>query len=153
MTMPTTTQAVARPKIRQLVEGLGALVVLVCGLVGIPAVLAVTVGWPLPHHLPGGSQVAGALRTPIPGSFWPHLFASLAWLAWAYFAFSVATTAVAHLRGRNGNRRIPLGRHGVAAALVSAVISAAIVLSQLRAVPTARVSGAAPAVTAALRGV
>ena len=121
-----------------------------CGLVGIPAVLAVTVGWPLPHHLPGGSQVAGALRTPIPGSFWPHLFASLAWLAWAYFAFSVATTAVTHVRGRNGNRRIPLGRHSAAAALVSAVISAAIVLSQLRAVPTGRVSAAAPAVTAAL---
>ena len=142
--MPTTTQAVARPKIRQLVEGLGALAVLVCGLVGIPAVLAVTVGWPLPHHLPGGSQVAGALRTPIPGSFWPHLFASLAWLAWAYFAFSVATTAVTHVRGRNGNRRIPLGRHSAAAALVSAVISAAIVLGQLRAVPTGHVSAAAP---------
>ena len=148
--MPTTTQAVARPKIRQLVEGLGALAVLVCGLVGIPAVLAVTVGWPLPHHLPGGSQVAGALRTPIPGSFWPHLFASLAWLAWAYFAFSVATTAVTHVRGRNGSRRIALGRHGAAAALVSAVISAAIVLSQLRAVPTVRVSPGAPAVAAAL---
>ena len=148
--MPTTTQAVARPKIRQLVEGLGALTVLVCGLVGIPAVLAVTVGWPLPHHLPGSSQVAGALRTPIPGSFWPQLFASLAWLAWAYFAFSVATTAVTHVRGRNGNRRIPLGRHSAAAALVSAVISAALVLSQLRAVPTGRVSPAATAVAPAL---
>ena len=146
--MSSTTQAVARPKIRQLVEGLGALAVLVCGLVGIPAVLAVTVGWPLPHHLPGGSQVAGALRTPIPGSFWPHLFASLAWLAWAYFALSVATAAVAHVRGRNGFRRIPLGRHSAAAALVSAVISAAIVLSQLRAVPTGHVS--APAVAPAL---
>ena len=148
--MPTTTQAVARPKIRQLVEGLGALTVLVCGLVGIPAVLAVTVGWPLPHHLPGSSQVAGALRTPIPGSFWPQLFASLAWLAWAYFAFSVATTAVTHVRGRNGNRRIPLGRHSAAAALVSAVISAALVLSQLRAVPTGHVSPASTAVAPAL---
>ena len=148
--MPTTTQALTRPKIRQLVEGLGALVVLAGGLVGIPAVLAATVGWPLPHRLPGSGQVAGALRTPIPGSFWPHLFASLAWLAWAYFAFSVATTAVAHVRARNGNRRIPLGRHSAAAALVSAVISAAIVLGQLRAVPTGRVSAAAPAITAAL---
>ncbi len=104
-----------------------------CGLVGIPAVLAATVGWPLPHHLPGGGQVAGALRTPIPDSFWPHLFASLAWLAWAYFVFSVAATAVAHVRGPKGNRRIPLGRHSAAAALVSAVITAAVVLGQLRA--------------------
>ena len=67
MTMPTTTQAVARPTIRQLVEGLGALAVLVCGLVGIPAVLAVTVGWPLPHHLPGGGQVAGDAAHADPG--------------------------------------------------------------------------------------
>ncbi|MGP0030690.1 MAG: hypothetical protein ACLPVF_09325, partial [Acidimicrobiales bacterium] len=103
--MPTTTQVLARPTIRQLVEGLGALAVLAAGLVGIPDVLAVSVGWPLPHHPPGPTQVAGALRTPIPDSFWPQLFASLAWLAWAYFAFSVATTAVTHVRGRNGNRR------------------------------------------------
>ena len=80
MTMPTTNQAVARPKIRQLVEGLGALTVLVCGLVGIPAVLAVTVGWPLPHHLPGGSQVAGALRTPIPARSGPN--SSRRWRGW-----------------------------------------------------------------------
>jgi hypothetical protein len=141
--MSTTTQALARPTIRQLVEGLGALVVLAAGLVGIPAVLAVTVGWPLPHHLLGGGQVAGALRTSIPDSFWPHLFASLAWLAWAYLAFSVATTLVARL-GHGGGSRRRLETHRAAAALLSAVITAAVVLGQLRAAPSGRASAGAP---------
>ena len=126
--MSSTTQAVARPKIRQLVEGLGALVVLVCGLVGIPAVLAVTVGWPLPHHLPGGGQVAGALRTPIPGSFWPHVFASLAWLAWAYFVFSVATSLVLQIRGRRAGHR----SHLVGSSAMAALITAVLILGQRR---------------------
>ena len=142
--MSTTTQVRARPPIRQLVEGLGALGVLAAGLVGIPAVLAVSVGWPLPHHLPGATQVAGALRTPIPGSFWPHLFASLAWLAWAYFAFCVVATLVAHLGAGRGNRRARLGNHRATAALLSAVITAAVVLGQLRAAPPGRASAGGP---------
>ena len=97
------------------------------------------IGWPLPHHLPGGTQVAGALRTPIPDSFWPHLFASLAWLVWAYFALSVAATVVTHLRGpREPAHR--LGSHRATSALVSAVITAVVVLGQLRAVPAGRAS-------------
>ena len=57
--MPRSIQH-PRATVRPLIEGLGALVVLVCGLVGIPLVLATTVGWPLPHHLSGGGQVADA---------------------------------------------------------------------------------------------
>ena len=136
--MSTSTQTLTRPTVRQLVEGLGAFVVLAAGVVGIPVVLATVIGWPLPHHLPGGVQVAGALRTPIPDSFWPHLFASLAWLAWAYFALSVVATLVAHLRGASGNRRHRLGSHRATSALVSAVITAVVVLGQLRAAPAGR---------------
>jgi hypothetical protein len=143
MTMPTTTQAITRHPIRQLVEGLGALVVLVGSLVGIPVVLARIVGWPLPHHFPSAGQVEGTLRTAIPDSFWPHLFATLGWLAWAYFAFSVVTALVSYLRGAGANRRLRLGSHS-AAALVSAVISAVIVLGQFRAVSAERVTGAGP---------
>ena len=131
--MPTRTRPRSRPTFGQLAEGLGALVVLVAGLVGIPAVLATIVGWPLPHHVPTGSQVEGAFRAPIPDSFWPHFFASLGWLAWAYFVFSVAANVVAHLRGRRSNRRPRLGTSGAVAALITAVI----VLSQFRASSTA----------------
>jgi len=139
--MPTTNGATTRPTARQLAEGLGALAVLASGLVGIPAVLAATVGWPLPHHLPTGGQVTGALATPIPDSFWPHLFATLGWLAWAYLAFSIAVNLVAHLRGRGANRRPRLGRQSTVAALITAIV----VLGQLR-VPTARVVVVAPVV-------
>ncbi|MGD0880949.1 MAG: LysM peptidoglycan-binding domain-containing protein [Acidimicrobiales bacterium] len=131
--MPTRTRPRSRPTFGQLAEGLGALVVLAAGLVGIPAVLATIVGWPLPHHLPTGAQVEGAFRAPIPDSFWPHFFASLGWLAWVYFVFSVAANVVAHLRGRRSNRRPRLGTSGAVATLITAVI----VLSQFRASPTA----------------
>ena len=80
------------------------------------------------------SQIAQALRTPIPDSFWPHLFATLGWLAWAYFALSVATTLVTQLRGRRGNRRPRLGAPSAAAALITAVV----VLGQLRITPSPR---------------
>ncbi len=146
--MSTSTQTLTWPTVRQLVEGLGAFVVLAAGVVGIPVVLATVIGWPLPHHLPGGAQVAGAMRTPIPDSFWPHLFASLAWLVWAYFAVSVAATVVTHLRAGRGNRSHRLGSHRATSALVSAVITAVVVLGQLRAAPAGRTSvGASPAVT------
>ena len=62
---------------------------------GIPIVLASVVGWPLPHHVPSGSEAAHAFGASIPDSFWPRLFAILAWLAWAYFVFSVVISLVA----------------------------------------------------------
>ena len=130
--MSTSTQTLTRPTVRQLVEGLGAFVVLAAGVVGIPAVLATVIGWPLPHHLPGGAQVAGALRTPIPDSFWPHLFASLAWMVWAYFALCVAATVVTQLGAGRGNRSHRLGSHRATSVLVSTVITAVVVLGQLR---------------------
>ena len=117
-----------RPIGRQIAEGLGALAVLAAGLVGIPAVLAAFVGWPLPHQFPAGSLVTHALGTSIPDTFWPHLFAALAWLAWAYFTLSVVTTLVAQLRGHRRNRhprRIPSGA-------IAALVAAVMVLGQLR---------------------
>ena len=130
--MPTTPTS-TRPTARQIAGGLGALGVLAIGLVGIPAVLAAAVGWPLPHHLPGIGQVAGAFNKPIPDSFWPHLLATLAWAAWTYFAFSVAAGLVAHVRRRPFARR----RLGTQSALY-ALIAAVAVLGQLRLTPTAR---------------
>jgi LysM repeat protein len=121
---------------------LGALTVLVTGLAGIPAALVVTVGWPLPHHIPTARQVTDALRSSIPASFWPHLFATLGWLAWAYFALSVATAVADHLRGRQHSRHPRFAFQGAAAALVTAVM----VLGQLRAIPTLRSVAPAPVV-------
>jgi hypothetical protein len=147
MTMSTTTRLTAarptgRPTGRQITKGFGALTVLVTGLAGIPAVLTVTVGWPLPHHIPTARQVTDALRSAIPDSFWPHLFATLGWLAWAYFALSVVTAVADHLRGRQHSRHPRFAFHGAATALITAVM----VLGQLRATPTVRTVAHAPVV-------
>lgn len=107
---------------------MASLCVLVIGLVGIPIVLSTLVGWPLPHHVPSGAQAAHALGASIPDSFWPRLFATLAWLAWAYFVFSAVTSLVAQLRGHRPGHRSHLVGSGATAALIAAVL----VLGQLR---------------------
>ena len=117
-----------RPTGRQVAGGLGALCVLVIGLIGIPIVLASIVGWPLPHHVPSSTQAAHALGASIPDSFWPRLFATLAWLAWAYFVFSVVTGLVLQLRGRRPGHRSHLFGPSAMAALIAAVL----ILGQLR---------------------
>ena len=123
-----------RPTGRQVAGGFGALGVLIIGLVGIPIVLSTLVGWPLPHHVPSGTQAAHALGASIPDSFWPRLFATLAWLAWAYFVFSVATSLVLQLRGRRPGRR----SHLVGSSAMAALIAAVLILGQLRGAHTVR---------------
>ena len=131
-----------KPTRGQVAEGLGALAVLVAGLIGIPAVLAVTVGWPLPRRVPTGAQIGHALRTSIPDSFWPHLFATLGWLAWAYFTVSVVTNLISQLQGRRRHRRPRRGTQSAVAALITAVV----VLGQLRVTTTARPVAPVPSV-------
>lgn len=122
---------------RQVAGGFGALGVLVIGLVGIPIVLSTLVGWPLPHHVPSSTQTAHALGASIPDSFWPRLFAALAWLAWAYFVFSVGTNLVLQLRGRRPGHRSPL----VGSSAMAALIAAVLILGQLRGAHTVANSG------------
>ena len=140
-TLSVATRSAGRPTRRQIAEGLGAAAVLVAGLAGIPAALVAAVGWPLMHHVPTGNQIAEALRSSIPDSFWPHLFATLGWLAWAYFVLCLVTTMVAHLRGRQHTWHPRLGQ-AAAAGLVTAVM----VLGQLRGTPAGRTSAAVPVV-------
>jgi DNA-binding SARP family transcriptional activator len=131
-----------KPTRGQVAEGLGALAVLVAGLIGIPAVLAVTVGWPLPRRVPTAAQIGQALRASIPDSFWPHLFATLGWLAWAYFTVSVVTNLISQLQGRRRHRRPRRGTQSAVAALITAVV----VLGQLRVTTTARPVAPVPSV-------
>jgi len=126
-----------RPTSRQVAGGFGALGVLAIGLVGIPIVLSTLVGWPLPHHVPSGTQAAHALGASIPDSFWPRLFAALAWLAWAYFVFSVGTNLVLQLRGHRPGHR----SHLVGSSAMAALIAAVLILGQLRGAQTVANSG------------
>jgi cytoskeletal protein RodZ len=117
-----------RPTRRQVAGGIGALGVLIVGLLGIPIVLASFVGWPLPHHVPSGSEAVHALGASIPDSFWSRLFAILAWLAWGYFVVSVVISLVAQVRShRTGHRS-----HLVGSSVMAALVTAVLVLGQLR---------------------
>ena len=138
--MSTATRPAGRPTGRQIAEGLGAAAVLAAGLAGIPVALGVIVGWPIPHHVPSGGQIGHALRSPIPDSFWPHLFATLGWLAWIYFILCVATIVVVHLRGAQHTWHPRFGQ--AAAGLMTAVM----VLGQFRGTPAGRTSAPVPVV-------
>jgi nucleoid-associated protein YgaU/DNA-binding SARP family transcriptional activator len=111
----------------EVAEGLGALSVIAIGLIGIPLLLATIVGWPLPHHLPTITQLHSAAGSQIPDTFWPKALATVAWLAWGYFAFSLATATVDVLRfRRRGTWRRAAGRTSLAALVTAVIVLASI---------------------------
>lgn len=91
-----------------LAKGLGALMVLAGLIAGLPAALAVAVGWPLPHGLPRLSDISSALGgQSIDDAFLVKALAVLCWLAWGQFTACVVTEMVGWRQGR-GSRRVPL---------------------------------------------
>jgi DNA-binding SARP family transcriptional activator len=119
---------VSRPV--RVARGLAALTVLVVLVVGVPWALVTFIGWPLPHALPGWSQLhAGLTANAIPNRVLLDALACVCWLAWAVLATSVATEAAAAMRGR-GAPRLPLAgpAQPLAAHLVAAIALALLVL-------------------------
>jgi nucleoid-associated protein YgaU/DNA-binding SARP family transcriptional activator len=115
------------PTSRQLAEGLGALFVIVIGLVGIPLVLALVVGWPLPHHLPTTTQLHSAVGSQIPDDFWPKALATIAWIAWGYFVFSLVSGTIDVVRFRHrGTWRRAAGKSSMAALVAAVFVLASI---------------------------
>jgi LysM repeat protein len=76
-------------RLRQLVKGIGALVILIGLLVGAPVALAVFAGNPLPDHVPALSEIGDALTTRDDGQLFLRALAVVGWLGWATFALSV----------------------------------------------------------------
>ncbi|MDQ7905454.1 LysM domain-containing protein [Phytohabitans sp. ZYX-F-186] len=76
-------------RLRQVVKGLGALVILIGLLVGAPVALAVFAGNPLPDHVPALSEIGDALTTRDDGQLFLRALAVVGWLGWATFALSV----------------------------------------------------------------
>ena len=58
-------------------------------IVGVPAVLASAIGWPLPGSLQDLREVPAALSSPLAPSLVIDVLALVAWLAWAHFAVCV----------------------------------------------------------------
>ena len=133
-----------RPIRAEIAEGFGALFVIALGLLGIPLLLATIVGWPLPHHLPTAGQLHSAAGSQIPDAFWPKALATIAWLAWGYFVFSLVTATIDVIRFRSrGTWRRAAGRTSMAA-----LVSAVIILASIRGSTASQRITAMPAVTA-----
>lgn len=107
----------------EVARGLGALLLILALLAGIPAALLTLAGAPpLPSAIPGLSDIVEAVTRPDDGTL---LFAALVWagwLGWASFAISLTVEVPAALRGVRAPRLPALGpQQRLAAGLVAAV--------------------------------
>lgn len=115
-----------------------AAVALLALLAGVPAAIALSVGFPLPGALPALGDAAGVLSGPLSPSLIVDALALVAWAAWAHFAVCAAVELSAAVRASRTARvrpapRVPLGgvsqqlaRRLVEAALVTATVAASV---------------------------
>ena len=103
---------------------------------GVPSVLAVVVGWPLPDALPALDDVRSVLTSPLASSLIIDILALVAWGAWAHFVVCVLAELAAASRGwRSGQTneavRVPGGQwsQGLARRLVEAAFATAVATS------------------------
>ncbi len=118
-------------RIAHLAKGIGALVLLVALVAGIPWALWHYIGWPLPHHVPTAAQIGHALdRHGIPARALIDALAVVVWLTWAVLLASVAAEIPAALSGRRV-RRLPVAGvfQPLTGRLVAAVVVAALALA------------------------
>src|SRR4051794_5098096 len=88
---------------RDVAAFLGSLLTLLALLIGVPAVLALLAGWPLPHALPSIAEVRRALDNgwSPDGLFVLRVVALVVWWAWAEIALCVVVELGSALRGRH----------------------------------------------------
>ena len=85
-----------------LAKGLAALGLLTVLVAGIPWALWHFVGWPLPHHVPGASQIGRALNHQgIPDQALVDALAVVVWITWATLIASLVVEIPAALSGRH----------------------------------------------------
>jgi len=116
----------------RLIRGLAALVVLLVGLVAVPAFLVVFVGNPLPSDLGWDRLVAGLTR-PDDGSILIGLVAIVAWISWAVFAASVMVEVVAVASRQRVRLHVPglVASQRLVSGLVVSVVALVAVAPQL----------------------
>jgi len=124
---------------------LGALLVLLGLLVGVPAALWILGGAYLPDTVPTWPQVTAALTGPDSGGVFYGFLVVVGWLAWARFAVSVAVEIPAHLRGVSAP---PLPGLGSSQRLAGLLVAAVIGISVGPGLASAAPASAGPAVVA-----
>ena len=115
------TQVRAEDWLGRVLAGSSVLAVLVILVVGVPVVLAIVVGWPLPQELPNASGLgAGFAHWSVLERTLVNVLACIAWAAWAAGVVSIVAEFVVALRGRAA-LRVPLASvfQPVAARLVA----------------------------------
>ena len=129
-------------------RALGALLLSAALLVGLPAILTIAAGWPLPHGLPSIAEIQTTLTAQgIPDQLLINIMACLGWLLWTSLLVSFVVELLAVVA------RIPVPRlpglspaQAVAAALLGAIT---ISLPGGRPAPAQAVSAALPAASVA----
>jgi DNA-binding SARP family transcriptional activator len=95
-------------------------------VVGVPALLAGTIGWPLPHAMPSLAEVREALAdTRIPDEAILKALGICAWAYWFHLIWCLIVETLATARGRLP-RRVPLG--GLNQAIASRLVAALLLL-------------------------
>jgi nucleoid-associated protein YgaU len=121
---------------RGYLKGLTSLLLLVALLAGLPVLLAVLGGNPLPDHVPTGPEIGHSLTSPDDGTLFLAVLAIVGWIGWATFALSVFIELIAVVRRRPAVRLPGLRAQqrlaasllaGVAVLIGSATAAAAIV--------------------------
>ncbi|MDI1461025.1 hypothetical protein QEZ54_08620 [Catellatospora sp. KI3] len=102
-----------------------SLLTLLTLLAGVPWLLIVTAGWPLPDHIPTGSEAGQWLTDPLPDTVYADAAAIAGWIIWAQFTAHVITAL--HRRDRSprpgaNTNRGPL--RALAALLIAGVLAA-----------------------------
>jgi hypothetical protein len=82
----------------RLAAGIAAFLALAAALAGLPWVLVVVAGSPVPSDSPAPAEVWTLLTSPDDGTLFLGALKMIAWLAWATFALSVVVEIPAQLR-------------------------------------------------------
>jgi hypothetical protein len=103
---------------------------------GVPTVLAVVIGWPLPDALPAVDDVRAVLTSPLASLLIIDILALVAWGAWAHFVVCVLIELAAARRRKSSGQtheaaRVPGGQwsQGLARRLVEAAFATAVATS------------------------
>lgn len=90
-------------------RSLAALLVLLVMIVGVPALLTLVAGWPLPRNVPDWSRISTAVQQgDIPGGTVIKVLAVLVWIAWAQLVWAIGWELSINVpRSNRGQRAKP----------------------------------------------
>ncbi len=137
------------------IRSLAALLALFALLVGVPMLLALVAGWPLPRRAPDWSRISTAVQQgDIPGEAVIKVLAALVWIAWAQLAWAIVWELVVNVpRSNRGQlaQPAPLVPAGVGRGIGRLVALALSIGITLASTPTPSLARPAPAVAMASR--